>query len=108
MLRSLAAQMDPVPGARSVTAARVINAVRVAGLIIVVVTTVWLARPGPASGGARGPAIAVMLGVCAVAWTGWASRPMRVGDAPYQQAQCEELKGAPSRRAWSVSEMSPL
>ena len=71
MLRSLAAQMDPVLGARSVTATRVINTMRVAGLIIVVVTTVWLARPGPASGGARGPAIAVMLGVSAAAWIAW-------------------------------------
>jgi signal transduction histidine kinase len=33
VLRSLTAQMDPVSGARSVTAARVINAVRVAGLV---------------------------------------------------------------------------
>ena len=71
MLRSLAAQMDPVLGARSVTATRVINTMRVAGLVIVVVTTVWLARPGPASGGARGPAIAVMLGVSAAAWIAW-------------------------------------
>ena len=71
VLRSLAARMDPVPGARSVTATRVINTMRVAGLVIVVVTTVWLARPGPASGGARGPAIAVMLGVSAAAWIAW-------------------------------------
>jgi signal transduction histidine kinase len=71
VLRSLAAQMDPVAGARSVTAARVIDAVRVAGLIIVVVTTVSLARPGPASGGARGPAIAVTLGLSAAAWIAW-------------------------------------
>ena len=71
MLRSLAAQMDPVLGARSVTATRVINTMRVAGLVIVVVTTVWLARPGPASDGARGPAIAVMLGVSAAAWIVW-------------------------------------
>jgi signal transduction histidine kinase len=71
VLRSLAAQMDPVLGARSMTATRVINTMRVAGLVIVVVTTVWLARPGPASGGARGPAIAVMLGVSAAAWIAW-------------------------------------
>jgi signal transduction histidine kinase len=63
--------MDPVSGARSVTATQVINTVRVAGLVVVVITTAWLARPGPASGGARGPVIAVMLGVCAIAWTGW-------------------------------------
>ena len=71
MLRSLAAQMDPVLGARSMTATRVINTMRVAGLVIVVVATVWLADPGPASGGARGPAIAVMLGVSAAAWIAW-------------------------------------
>jgi signal transduction histidine kinase len=56
---------------RSLTAARVINTVRAAGLVIVVVTTIWLARPGPASGGARGPAIAVLLGVSAAAWIAW-------------------------------------
>jgi len=71
VLRSLTAQMDPAPGARSVTATRVINTMRVAGLVIVVVATAWLARPGPASGGARGPAIAVMLGVSAAAWIAW-------------------------------------
>ena len=71
MLRSLAARMYPVPGASSVTVTRVINTMRVAGLVIVVVTTVWLARPGPTSGGARGPAIAVMLGVSAAAWIAW-------------------------------------
>jgi len=70
-LRSLAAWMDPVTGTRSVTASRVINTVRVAGLVVVVVTTAWLARPGAASGGARGPAIAVLLGVSAVAWLAW-------------------------------------
>jgi signal transduction histidine kinase len=63
--------MDPVTGTRSVTASRVINTVRVAGLVVVVVTTAWLARPGAASGGARGPAIAVLLGVSAVAWLAW-------------------------------------
>ena len=57
MLRSLATRKDPVTGATSVNVARVIDAVRVVGLVIVVVTTVWLARPGPASGGARGTAV---------------------------------------------------
>jgi signal transduction histidine kinase len=58
-------------GDRSVTAGRVIDTVRTVGLIVVVVTTAWLARPGPASGGARGPAIAAMLGVSALAWIAW-------------------------------------
>jgi signal transduction histidine kinase len=71
VLRSLATRMSPPVGARSVTATRVIDTVRVGGLIVVLVTTVWLARPGPGSGGAIGPAIAVMLGVCAAAWIAW-------------------------------------
>ena len=70
MLRSLANRMFPPVGARSVTAARVLAAARVAGLVVVVVT-VPLARPGPAAGGPRGTAIAVMLGVCAAAWISW-------------------------------------
>jgi signal transduction histidine kinase len=70
-LPSLTTRMNPPVGARSVTVSRVINAVRVLGLVVVVVTTAWLARPGPASGGALGPAIAVMLGVSALAWIGW-------------------------------------
>jgi signal transduction histidine kinase len=71
VLRSLTTRMYPPVDDRSVTAARVINTVRAAGLVIVVVTTAWLARPGPASGGDRGPAIAVMLGVSAAAWIAW-------------------------------------
>jgi signal transduction histidine kinase len=70
-LHSLTTRMYSPAGARSVTASRVIDTVRVAGLVVVVVTTAWLARPGPASGGARGPAIAVMVGVSALAWIVW-------------------------------------
>ena len=71
MLRSLTSRMNPPVGGRSVTAAQVINTVRVAGLVVVLVTTVWLAQPGPASGGARGPAIGALLGVSAIAWIAW-------------------------------------
>ena len=70
VLRSLATRMPPPVGTRSVTAARVLAAARVAGLVVVLVT-VPLARPGPATGGPRGTAIAVMLGVCAAAWISW-------------------------------------
>ena len=78
MLRSLANRMYPPVGARSVTAARVIATVRVAGLVLVVVT-VPLARPSPADGGPRGTAIAVMLGVSAAAWITWAFSQRRDG-----------------------------
>src|SRR5580693_5900035 len=64
--RSLTTRKDPVPGARSVNAGLVIDTVRVVGLVVVVIT-VSLARPSPATGGPRGTAIAVMLGVCAAA-----------------------------------------
>ena len=78
MLRSLANRVYPPVGARSATAARVIATVRVAGLVLVVVT-VPLARPSPADGGPRGTAIAVMLGVCAAAWITWAFSQRRDG-----------------------------
>jgi hypothetical protein len=85
--RSLTTRMDPVPGARSVNAARVIDTVRVVGLILVLIT-VSLARPGPATAGPRGTAIAVLLAISAAAWITWilsdgrdrlnaASRPFR-------------------------------
>ena len=70
MLRSLATRMDPVTGTRSVSAAHVIDTVRAAGVVVLLIT-VSLARPGPTAGGARGTAIAVMLGVCAAAWVIW-------------------------------------
>jgi hypothetical protein len=62
--------MDPVTGTRSVSAAHVIDTVRAAGVVVLLIT-VSLARPGPTAGGARGTAIAVMLGVCAAAWVIW-------------------------------------
>jgi signal transduction histidine kinase len=70
VFRSLAAWTDPVTGVRSVSAARVIDSVRAAG-VVVLLLTVSLARPGPTAGGPRGTAIAVMLGVCAAAWVIW-------------------------------------
>jgi len=68
--RSLTTRMDPVPGARSVNAGRVIDTVRVVGLVVVVIT-VSLARPGPATAGPRGTAIAVLLATSAAAWITW-------------------------------------
>src|ERR1700734_4418859 len=62
--------MNPVTGTRSVSAARVIDTVRTAGLVVVTIT-VSLARPGPTTGGPRGTAIAVLLGLSAAAWVTW-------------------------------------
>ena len=67
---SLATRMSPPPGARSPGVARVIQTVRVVGLIVVIVT-VSVARPAPGFGSARETGIAVMLAVCAVAWITW-------------------------------------
>jgi Histidine kinase len=53
-----------------VTAARVIDTVRAAGVVVVTIT-VSLARPGPATAGSRGTAIAVLLGLSAAAWITW-------------------------------------
>ena len=68
--RSLTTRMNPVPGTRSVTAARIIDAVRSVGVVVVAVT-VSLARPGPTTGGPRSVAIAVILGVSVAAWITW-------------------------------------
>jgi len=62
--------MDPVSGARSVSAARVIDTVRTVGVVVVTIT-VSLARPGPTTDGPRGTAIAVLLGLSAAAWITW-------------------------------------
>jgi hypothetical protein len=62
--------MDPVTGAASVDVARVIDAVRAVGLLVVLIT-VSVHRPGPTTPGARGTAIAVLLGVSAAAWIAW-------------------------------------
>src|SRR4029077_429082 len=59
---------DPATGAISVT--RLIDLIRACGLLVVIVT-VSLASPGPRSDGAIGVAIAIMLGLSAVAWVGW-------------------------------------
>ena len=59
---------DPATGAVSVT--RLIDLIRACGLLVVIVT-VSLASPGPGSDGALGVAIAVMLGLSAVAWGAW-------------------------------------
>jgi hypothetical protein len=48
----------------------VIDVVRAFGVAVVIIT-VWLASPGPGIDGARGPAIAVALGLSAAAWVCW-------------------------------------
>jgi DNA-binding NarL/FixJ family response regulator len=68
--RPLTTRMDPVVGARSVTAARIIDIVRAVGVVVVTIT-VSLARPGPATAGPRGTAIAVLLATSAAAWIAW-------------------------------------
>jgi signal transduction histidine kinase len=65
-----ATRQDPVTGARVVDVPRVIDAIRAAGLAIVIVT-VSLASPPPGTQSARGVAIAVMLGLSAAAWIVW-------------------------------------
>jgi signal transduction histidine kinase len=53
-----------------VSATRLIDLVRACGLVVVIVT-VSLASPRPGSDGARGLAIAIMLGLSAAAWVAW-------------------------------------
>jgi signal transduction histidine kinase len=75
---SLVTRISPAPGARSLGVARVIETVRVAGLIVVVVT-VSVARPAPGFGSARGLAIVVFLAVSAAAWITWILSDRRDG-----------------------------
>jgi signal transduction histidine kinase len=70
MFRSLTARKDPAVAGGAVNVTPIIDTVRAVGLIIVFVA-VCLDKPGPAQGGVRGPAIAVTLGICVVAWVAW-------------------------------------
>jgi signal transduction histidine kinase len=70
VFRSFTAHRGPVVAGRAVDVARLIDAVRAGGLAVVLIT-VSLARPGPATAGARGTAIAVTLSVCGAAWVVW-------------------------------------
>ena len=65
-----ATRRDPATGTSVVSVTRVIDLIRACGLVVVIVT-VSLASPRPSSDGARGLAIAITLGLCAVAWVGW-------------------------------------
>jgi signal transduction histidine kinase len=67
---SIGTRKDPATGAGRVDVAWVIDAVRAVGLVAVLIT-VSIARPGPATAGARGTAIAVCLGVSAAGWIAW-------------------------------------
>ncbi len=70
MFRSFAIRKDPVTGLGTVDVAWVIDAVRAVGLVVVLIT-VCVASPGPATAGARGTAIAVTLGLSAAGWLAW-------------------------------------
>jgi signal transduction histidine kinase len=64
------AKGGPATAARAVNVARVIDAVRGFGLVVVVVT-VWLASPRPGSDGPLGVAVAIALALSAAAWVAW-------------------------------------
>ena len=64
------ARNDPAQGAHAVNVARVTDAIRGFGLVVVVIT-VWLASPRPGSDGPRGLAVAVTLALSAAAWVAW-------------------------------------
>ncbi len=70
MFRYLTTRENPVAAPIGVEVDWVAKAVRAVGLVVVVIT-VSIASPGPASGGARGTAIAVTLGLSAAAWIVW-------------------------------------
>ena len=78
MFRSIAVRKDPATGAGALDVAWVIDAVGAVGLVVVLIT-VSLASPGPATDDVRGTAIAVTLGLSAAGWIVW----MLVGRNPW-------------------------
>jgi signal transduction histidine kinase len=70
VLRSIAVRKDPATGAGALDVAWVIDVVGAVGLVVVLIT-VSLASPGPATDDARGTAIAVTLGLSAAGWFVW-------------------------------------
>jgi signal transduction histidine kinase len=61
---------DPATGAGAVDVAWLIDAVGAVGLVVVLIT-VFFARPGPVTDDARGTAIAVSLGLSVAGWIVW-------------------------------------
>jgi len=70
VFRSIAVRKDPATGAGVLDVAWLIDAVGAVGLVVVLIT-VSLASPGPATDDARGTAIAVTLGLSAAGWIVW-------------------------------------
>jgi signal transduction histidine kinase len=70
VFRSIAVRKDPATGAGSLDVARVIDAVGAVGLVVVLIT-VSVANPGPATDDPRGIAIAVTLGLSVAGWIVW-------------------------------------
>jgi signal transduction histidine kinase len=63
-------RIDPVTGVRAVDVTRTIDVIRAFGLVAVIIT-VSLASPRPGFASARGVAVAVTLGLSALAWIVW-------------------------------------
>jgi signal transduction histidine kinase len=61
---------DPDTGNRTVDVPRVTDSIRAFGLLVVIIT-VWVARPRPGTESTHGIAILVTLGISAVAWVVW-------------------------------------
>jgi signal transduction histidine kinase len=70
VFRSFAVRKDPATGAGALDVAWVIDAAGAVGLVVVLIT-VSVASPGPATHGPRGTAIAVTLGLSAAGWIVW-------------------------------------
>jgi signal transduction histidine kinase len=70
VFRSIAVRKDPATGAGALDVAWVIDAAGAVGLVVVLIT-VSVASPGPATNDTRGTAIAVTLGLSAAGWIVW-------------------------------------
>jgi signal transduction histidine kinase len=70
VFRSIAVRKDPATGAGALDVPWAIDAVGAVGLVVVLIT-VSLASPGPATHDAHGVTIAITLGVSAAGWIAW-------------------------------------
>jgi signal transduction histidine kinase len=99
---SFATRTDAVTGARVVNVTRVIDLIRAAGLVVVVIT-VSRAQPHPGFGSARSLAIAVTLGLSAAAWIVW----MLAADRPRTDLASLVVMGAAGGVLAGLSPNSP-
>jgi hypothetical protein len=99
---SFATRKDAVTGDRVVNVTRVIDLIRAAGLVVVIIT-VSVARPRPGIEAPRNLAIAVTLGLSVAAWIVW----MLAADRPRTNLAILPVMGAVGGVLAGLSPNSP-